>query len=201
MRFKVKSTDVYISFSFLAVMLVMILNGNSKIYFITLLSSLLHESVHLLFMSVFHYPAEKITFTLFGGNIKRRNFSDGNNIHEAIINLSAPITNIVVGVFLLCIFDEKQWSYINIFLGAFNILPFYNFDGGRGLYFLLNCFFPEKFSNRIIFATSLLSLIIFSVFVFCISFSKSVNVVFIVINMYLLGCFLVKLFNKSSDNG
>lgn len=199
MRFKVFNTDVYISFTFIAVFIMMHLYGNGYIYICGLISSLGHELIHMIAILLSGNKIRKISFSIFGGNIYR-DTSSVNYLNEAIINLSAPIVNIMMGAIFL-VFGYEYLGCINLFIGLINICPFYNFDGGRGLESFLKIRYAPNFCERIMFITSLLTLVIFFFILFYLLYMECINVFLIIIILYLICCFCVKIFNKNDNLG
>lgn len=197
MRFKVGNTDVNISFSFFAVLLMMIAGGRAELYIITFAFSLLHEAVHLIFLFAFGASVKKISFSIFGGNIEREKTSISYK-KEAVINLSAPFVNIIIGIALLPFDLLKETAYVNLLLGIFNLLPFYNFDGGKGIENLLLIRFNGSTADRVIFITSLTSVTVFFMLNFAIIYHNKINFILVVINIYMLTCFIVNIFKKSN---
>ena len=198
MRFKVFNTDVYISFTFIAVFVMMLLYGNGYIYICALLSSLGHEFIHMIAILLSGNKINKVSFSIFGGNIYR-DTSSVNYFNEAIINLSAPIVNIMIGVVFL-LFQYEYIGYINIFIGLFNICPFYNFDGGRGLWNILRLWFTDKLCEGVIYVTSIVTIVIFTIIVIYLFHAGTVNYLLIFIIIYLLLCFGVKIFNTRQNS-
>ena len=197
MKFNIKGTEVYISFTFFIAFAVVLLNGNLKFYFVVLVFSVLHEFVHIVFLMMYGFPIRRIALSIFGGNISRDKNS-GEYIKEAIINLSAPIVNIVIGVVLLCSDNYKEWGNINLFIGAFNICPFYNFDGGRGLHNILIKVLGRARADIAIYVSSILVLVGFVFANIAVIAMKKPNIIFIAINIYLISCFAVNLFKKDT---
>lgn len=193
MRFRIKKTDVHISFSFWAVILIFVISKNYPIYKYLFISSLVHECVHLLFIVLFGETVSKITFSFLGCEIKRGNMVALKIYKEAIISLSAPIFNIFVGCILLTVSDGKSiLGLINITIGAFNILPFYNFDGGRGLYYIIASEVSEKSAQMILFVTSVFVTVIFAFFSVHIFFNYTKNYVMLIMCLYM---FISIIFN------
>lgn len=170
MQFKIKNTTYKISFSFLALILYIITLKNNRIMGVVLLFAILHEIVHLIFIYLFSIHPKEVSFTIFGANIKR-NLTAINNINsEIIINASAPVFNLFTGaIFYLLsrwfsgyssVFSEL--SIINFVLGCFNLIPFYTFDGGNVLKYLLMKFFNERRTEQVLTYVSLAVTIVFS---------------------------------------
>lgn len=186
MQFKIKSVKLRISFSFLLFFLVFILNDRLNIYLKALLTSTLHEAIHIFFIYFFKDGINEIKFNLLGGEIKKSDKKILSNNKEAIVNLSAPVFNIVLGFLILVFNIHSQIAYINIFIGIFNILPFYNFDGGRGVFFLLNNRFDTDKANRIVFILSVVITFVFSLISLIVFFIYNKNYVLMVMSIYMI---------------
>ena len=194
MRFKIKNTDVSISFTFFAVFLLSLVSDTFDIYLFSFIASLVHELVHIVFILLFGAHISKFSLTLFGGNIKRNTTKIIANPKEAVISFSAPVTNIVIGVVSLFINGkESVFAVVNLFIGIFNILPFYSFDGGRGLYYLITMKFSENVANTFLNITSITVTVAFSfisVFVF-INYNK--NYLLLILSVYMILSIIVSL--------
>ncbi len=186
MQFKIKNVNIKISFTFLWLFLIFIIADKTKIYLITLLSSMVHELVHILFIYLFKMSLESLNISLFGGNIKRKTGRCTDYKNEAIINFSAPITNIVVGAVLSIIYGiNNDFAIINLTLGIFNILPFYSFDGGVGLKCILSNKFSDKTSELILTITSVMVTLFFS-FISIIVLINSKNFILLIFSIYMI---------------
>ncbi len=197
MKFSFNNTDVYISFTFIAVSVFMLTGENGSLYFIALISSLFHESVHIMSMYLFGVSVHSVSLSIFGGNILREHNTD-NHLKEAIINLSAPIINIVIGVVFIFL-SNKAAGFVNLLIGIFNLFPFYNFDGGTGLWNILRIRYSSSSADRVIFITSTGTIAVFSVLNFILCKTQNVNYLFIVINIYMIAYFLANIFKKGED--
>lgn len=194
MQFKIKGTVYKISFSFFASVLLALVSDMGKSVFIFLLSAILHEAVHLLFIYCFSLPPKQVSLTLFGADIRRGLTASFNCNSEIIINASAPVFNIIAGV-IFFIFAEisscfngelRDFAEANLTLGFFNLLPFYTFDGGNALKYLLLKYFNEKTADNVltitsIFATAMLTSI--SVYVF---FNRQKSISLFIMCIYML---------------
>lgn len=186
MQFKIKSIKIKISFSFLLFFLIFALNDSLDVYLKALFTSILHEAVHIIFIYFFKDGINEIKFNLLGGEIKKADKKILSNNKEAVINLSAPVFNIISG-FIILIFDiDSQLAYINLFIGLFNILPFYNFDGGRGIFFLLTDRFDSDRANRIVFLLSVAITFVFTLISLIVFLLYNKNYVFMVMSIYMI---------------
>ena len=191
MRFKLGNCVFEISFSFLALVLLFLTGLNNRYIIFVFLFALLHESVHLICICLLTSAPKKVSLTLFGAEILRDTASNINYNWEIVINLSAPLFNLCIGIMML-IFQSKntfltEIAEVNIFLGVFNLIPFHNFDGGNALRCFLLKFIYEETTEKIMLVISVLVVTIFSfvtVFVF-LNLNKNYSLVLICIYMIL----------------
>ena len=194
MQFNIKSTKVKISFSFFIFFLVSALNDRLDIYLKSLLASLLHEAVHIIFIYFFENSVSEITLNILGGKIEKTHQRILSNYKEAFINLSAPFFNIFLGLTAFIFNNKSKWAHINLFIGFFNLLPFYTFDGGRGIFFLLSNKFDYKITNKIVFSLSVIVATIFTLVSAYVFFYYKHNYIFVIFSIYMLiSLFLFKL--------
>ncbi len=185
MQFKIKSTKVDVSFTFLALILLTTCFDKEGILLISLISSVIHELIHIAFIIAFGGKISEITFSIFGGNIKRSKALKLTNLKEFFISISAPATNILAGA-LLVLFNIRLWGYINLIIGGFNILPFYDFDGGRGLFYLFSNYLNHSSVNKILNVTSALSVILISTFTVAVFFNGKTGVSMLLLCVYMI---------------
>ncbi len=186
MEFNFRKIKIQISFSFFALLLLFIVTNKINIFLCTITSAIIHELSHIIFIYFFKMKIKSIKISIFGGNIKRCNGACGSYLQEAIINFSAPIINLIIGLMIYLISRKvKLFCSSNIVLGAFNILPFYTFDGGRGLKYFLNIIFEESLSEKIIKGFSVLItglLMLFSMFLLF----EYQNIILIIFPIYMI---------------
>lgn len=106
-------------------------------------SVLLHELAHSLAAERFKIPVRRITLYIFGG-ISEMKTEPATAGAEFWITLSGPVVNLVLGGLLAGLAAVvssiepllamlKYLAYINLILGAFNLLPGFPLDGGSVL--------------------------------------------------------------------
>ena len=193
MYFKIRRTDVNISFTFLALLLLCVISPVWEIYLYTFLSSLIHEFIHIICILLFKSEITYFSLSVFGANIKRSDSVQLSLIKEAIISLSAPFFNLILGIFT-CYYNEeyKAFGFTNIFIGIFNLLPFFTFDGGRGVYYLLKYFFSEKTSDSVITVTSVLTAILTAFISVYIFMNYKGNYTLIIFSCYMIFALILK---------
>ena len=168
MQFKFGNTRIIISFTFFALIIILISLNKTEFLYSTIIFAILHEIGHLLALKYFKISIEEFKVSLFGGNIKIFNNNKIQYYQNAIISFCGPLVNLFFFVlfYLLNIFLKNKFIneiyVINLVLAAFNLLPFYNFDGGKILASILMNFSQEKTVNYIITITSFIILIPFT---------------------------------------
>lgn len=168
MQFKFGNTRIIISFTFFALIIILITLNKTEFLYSTIIFAILHEIGHLLALKHFKISIEEFKVSLFGGNIKILNNNKIQYYQNAIISFCGPLVNLFFFVlfYLLNIFLKNKFIneiyVINLVLAAFNLLPFYNFDGGKILASILMNFLQEKTVNYIITITSFIILIPFT---------------------------------------
>ncbi len=189
MQFNINNISVKISFSFFALMLFFLITDKTDVYLITLVSALFHETVHIIFIYAFGGSVSEISFSLLGGNIKRNNYN-GSYLQEAVINISAPVSNLILALFFSKCIHIFQ---INLVLGVFNILPFYTFDGGHFTKNILCLFIREKAADKTLTVVSVVITVCFAFLGVYIYLYSDNNFSLIIISVY---CFVSILFKK-----
>ncbi len=181
MQFKIKNTKITISFTFFALIIILISLNRTEFLYTSIIFAIAHEIGHLLALKIFNVSIKEFEISLFGGNIKVLNSNKIKYWQTAIISLSGPLLNIFFFIlfYILNIFFENKLTYeivvINLVLALFNLLPFYNFDGGKILCSVLLNFFDEKTVNIIITITSFVILIPFTylaIYIFTLDFKN-----------------------------
>ncbi len=138
---------VYVDFSFLILMLLFVMEAGSvsigiACALVLASSILLHELGHSLTARAFGYRTRLITLSLLGG-CASLSAMPRKAWQEFLTAAAGPAVSFAlsVGAFVLCLFVPmpSQWAasvmgyfiWMNLFLGAFNLLPGFPMDGGR----------------------------------------------------------------------
>lgn len=170
MQFKFKNIKITISFTFFAlIILLVIFNKNDFLYF-TCIFAIFHEFGHLFALNKFGVKISEFKISLFGANIKTESFKKIPIKNEIIILFSGPLINFTFSIVLcfinLFIKNEmfNKLILINLGLAIFNLLPFYNFDGGKIIETLLKYKFKEKTADILLTCISIIVLIPITLF-------------------------------------
>ena len=141
MRFKIGKTQIHITFSFAAGMVILSLLYDSARVFSVLAASVLHEFTHLVCFLLCKTPPETVVVGLYGMRMSAENMRCLSYKKECFCALCAPVCNLflflaglpfwTVGPFWQS-FCSACFSF-----GFFNLLPLRCLDGGRALHCLL----------------------------------------------------------------
>ncbi len=170
MQFKFKNIKITISFTFFALIILLVIFNKNDFLYLTCVFAIFHEFGHLFALYKFGVKISEFKISLFGANIKIENFKKISLKKEIIILFSGPFTNLIFGVvsYFINLYIEndilKNLILINLGLAIFNLLPFYNFDGGKIIETLLKYRFKEKTSDILLTCISIIVLIPITLF-------------------------------------
>jgi len=147
---KLKINDFYISVTFPSVALFsfIVISNSYTGYVLSFLSIIIHEFGHLIAMIVLKRKPEGFAISAFDIRIihpEKHLFSFTNDV---IITLSGPAINLIFFIFFFNTF--KNFAYVNLFVGSFNLLPITSLDGGQLLFLFLNRKLTAELSCKII---------------------------------------------------
>ncbi|MDR0983941.1 MAG: metalloprotease family protein [Ruminococcus sp.] len=126
--FKIFGVVIRIDFFFLAFLAVIFSIKYYKLAFLVITASVIHELVHIIFLYIYGGRLSEVEFLGLGIMMKANGRETVSRRRDAIIALSAPIFNILLGCAVL--FSGGSWfGYINIAIGLWNILPIKGLDG------------------------------------------------------------------------
>lgn len=197
MKFKLFGTQIYISFLFAAVIVIMLATDRTGLVIPTLFASFIHESGHLLAM--FAADCAPRSIRLIPASIQIvRSFSDKPSAESAIA-ACGPAANIVVfgALFVNYIVFENgdilMFGLLNLIIGAFNLLPVRGLDGGTLLYIALYRFMSEQRAECFIrLLNAVLGLTALAVGVY-LALSGRFNISVFIVSLYLFICCILKM--------
>ena len=198
MQFKFKNIKITVSFTFFAlIILLVIFNKNDFLYF-TCFFAIIHELGHLFSLNKFGVKICELKISLSGANIKTESFKRISIKKEIIILLSGPLINLCLSAVLYFVnliienIDFNNLISINLGLGIFNLLPFYNFDGGKIIEILLKSKLNEKISETIVSCISFAILVPFTLFSVNIFLQNYKDFYFLVVSLLMLLTIILK---------
>ncbi len=191
MSFRIFGIKVEITFLFIAfIAFILSLKAPSNLL-ITIVSSLIHETGHLIMMLVSDNKPEKIRFEMTGINIVRNQDIRVSNKNEILISFGGPLANAIVFVascICLCFYSNNfilTFACINLILMTFNLLPVKRLDGGSALYHLLIQKFDIFFCSKIINLTSIFFIVLIFIWGIYVLISTKYNISIIIIAIFL----------------
>jgi len=197
MRFKIFSTEIYISYLFMLCIVIMLSMDKTGLFLPVIVSISFHEIAHLFIMWLLNCEPKQVKFIPGSIQIVRKFTFKKNG--EIYISFAGPIINLVI--FLICfihygIYKSEimlNFAAINLILGLFNILPVRGLDGGVILYnilcFNMDCAKAEKVLN---FLTLFFSLTAFATAII-LFISGTFNVSLLLLGLYFLLCLSFKI--------
>lgn len=191
MIFNICGIKVEITFLFVAfIAFILSLKAPSNVL-ITILSSLIHETGHLIMMLVIGNKPEIVRFELTGINIIRKQEIRVSNKNEILISLGGPVANAIM-FFLccicLCIYNNNSiltFACVNLILMTFNLLPVKRLDGGNALYYFLTQKYDISFSSKMIYITSVFFIILIFLWGIYVFAASKYNISIIIIAIFL----------------
>ena len=172
MQFKIKNIKIKISFTFFALILLLIIFQKTEYLIISLTSAIFHEAGHLLALMYFKTEILEFKISIFGANIKTTVRNQINYFKDIFISFSGPLVNLIISVFSYIFYNicfKKVFFdiyIVNLVLALFNLLPFYGFDGGKILQIILKQKFSDSAAEKAVTLISILILIPFIWFSF-----------------------------------
>mgnify|MGYP004650405647 FL=1 len=201
MIFKIFNLKIKIEYGMLAFLAFIVFIDKSNFLFLGILAALIHEIGHLIFMKKTGYDVNEISFNLFNANILDLNRVNRRMSDDILILVSGPFFNLIFFIlflFLYKIFLIKAllyFSFENLFLCVFNLLPIHSLDGGQLLFLLLLQKFSLEFVCKVSFIVSVIGLYLLTTVSFYTFFTSEYNFSLLVLCFYLS----FKILNESCN--
>ena len=150
MTFEIKKLKIELSFYFLLIISFILAADQSKIAKYFVLSILIHELGHLIFILYYKIKIEKISFKVYGINIEIENERYLQNYKEVILLLGGSLANFLsAAVIYLFLSDLNIFIMTNLILGIFNLFPVDSLDGGKIINIMLFSLLPMNIAYNI----------------------------------------------------
>lgn len=160
-----------------------------------IISAVLHELGHLLCMRFFGYSVKTINFGCLNTDIISCQFEDKKSI---LIFLSGSFINFSLAVIFGVLFFIYKTSlfkiiaYQNIGLGAFNLLPISNLDGGQIFYTFLKKKLDEFSALKVLNVVSFTFIVPVFILGFYVLINSKYNFSLFILSLYLISYILFK---------
>lgn len=198
MIFTVGKISFKLSFSFAALIVLMVILYEERIVIYSLVSSLIHESGHLLFMILSGEVPKAVYLTLFGMRIDRTEGVLISYRKEILISLGGIILNILFSVLFLILYSFYRHSElpviaaVNLIIALVNALPVSALDLGRAIRYALYIKIDRESTEKCLKLISVIFIMLFSAFTAVYTVFLGINVSLIVINLYLIFITVIK---------
>ncbi|MBE6815201.1 MAG: hypothetical protein E7522_07120 [Ruminococcaceae bacterium] len=198
MQFKFKNIKITVSFTFFALIILLVIFNKNDFLYLSCFFAIIHELGHLFFLNKFGVKICELKISLFGANIKTESFKKISMKKEIIILLSGPLVNLIFSAVLYFVnliiknVDLSNLILINLGLAIFNLMPFYNFDGGKIIEILLKSIFNEKITETIVSCISFGILVPFTLFSVNIFLRNYKDFYFLIVSLLMLLIIILK---------
>ena len=105
MQFKIKNIKIKISFTFFALILILIAFERTEYLLVSLVSAVLHEAGHLIALIRFKTEIVEFKISVFGANIKTNAKNQMNYFKDFLISFSGPLVNFVISFVAFIIYN------------------------------------------------------------------------------------------------
>ena len=198
------------------ILISVLLSGYFNYFLIISFILIIHDLGHILYIKLFKYKVYDITILPFGSNINSSVNQNSKTIHIFLISIAGIIMQLILYpiFYYLNLYYINSISY-NIFLNynkliiLFNLLPIVPLDGSKILLTILENIFSYKRALKIINLTSIIMIIIFTLYLSFTGLNSYLIIIFLlyktyeeiknhnyVFNKFLLNRYLVDNKNK-----
>lgn len=136
-EFSVRGVKVRVHFSFFAAAALLMLCRESDYAVYGLYACLLHETGHLVAMSILRHPVKKLIFYGAGIKIVQPSMSTRLGWRDELLILSAGCSVNFVLCAVSVILNNEVFAAVNLLIGIFNLLPLNFLDGGKIILLIL----------------------------------------------------------------
>lgn len=160
--------SINISYTFPLFLVLILISGRYKLYFIFFLLCFIHELGHIIMALFFKCPCDSITILPFGINACIKNKERLKSYQECLIYIAGPLMYFINILVIDYLFKVGFMSYIgyiranesNLLILIFNLLPILPLDGGNIIRTILSRFFRVRIANRVSLVVSLIMLLL-----------------------------------------
>lgn len=154
---KKQSIKIKLSFSG-AIMILALFLTHSYISIAALFAATLHELGHILAAKLCKIPLYELKLGIFGASLTTKKMLCSYK-KEIILCFAGPFVNLLSVLLLISFWDSDNvflslFISSSLFLGILNLLPIYEFDGGRILFCIISNKYSLKLAISIIRITS-----------------------------------------------
>ncbi len=168
-KFRIKGCDISLGTGFFAVITLMLITCRTTTVFQSLICSFFHEIGHIAAMMIFGENMKSISFSATGIKIDKFSVTNLDYFQEIIVSLAGIFVNFIISLIAFgCYFAfDLRFAFdtavISLMIGGFNLLPIASLDGARALRFFIILHFGERTADKVIAATSGVSIVVLTV--------------------------------------
>lgn len=196
MRFKLFGTEIYISFLFMAVIILMLLFDKTGVVLPLLFAVSMHETGHLFMMYIRESAPKRIK--LIPASVQITKSFTANYKNDILISFSGPFVNILL--FAVFYFNYKchlntttlYIALLNLIIGVFNLLPVKGLDGGSIFYCVLCKYTNVNKAELILNFISFLGGLALLLAAVVLTLNGKVNISLYIMGVYLLLTTIIK---------
>lgn len=197
MKFKLFSTEIYISFLFVALVAFLLASDRTGLALPTLFAVLIHEIGHLFAMWLLECSPKSIRLIPASVQITRSITTVYRN--DILIALAGPVINILLFCVLYLNFITYKnttvlyYAGINLIVALFNLMPVSGLDGGTVLFSIIA---KKHDVNRAMLTLRIITLaiaVILLSFAIALTIKGNFNISIYIVAIYLLMSVLMKM--------
>ena len=187
-----KIAKIKIHYSLIFLLILSLFTGSFFKIVGIILSILIHEFSHYIFLRLFKVDVKNLELSIIGGilEINDKNISLSKRL---VINFAGVISNLII-ILLIKISGFKSLNYLlfyNLFIIIFNLIPIIPLDGFRILNDLLSSIYDDNYTF----------VIIKKIDFFCLFMMLIILLLLKIYGLFLIWCFLVvKYFKYNIDD-
>lgn len=184
MKIKFKGFQVSITFTFIAFFSFIVISNFSSKYLLCFCAVLTHELGHLIAMFLCKNNPNGLEISMFDVKIINHNRCTQSTYYDIIITSFGCLFNFVAFFIFLPII--KQYAFVNLFIGIFNLLPASVLDGGQLLYLILNINLSADISCKIVDVATIITAFPLFLLGLLIFLNSNYNFSLLFISIYLI---------------
>ena len=192
MTVETEKLRIRLNFSFAATVTLMLCFCEERVVLAALLSSFLHESGHIFFLTVFGCTPVSVTLSAFGMCIDRPNHSALSLKKEIAVSLGGILFNLsaaLVFSVLRCIHPTEIFDFalaVNLTVALINSVPNISLDLGRAIYCFMLVYSNEERAEGLMSILSAVFALLTVIFFILYTVFEKLNISLAVVTLYIV---------------